>query len=66
MPLPGSTSFEAELDLAKLGSAARRATVTKMDPFQVAAKSPQVSLTDGVLRIEADAICFAYRIVLGE
>jgi len=64
IPLPGSISFEARLDLAKLGRTASRATVSRIDPLIQTAAEPVAELRNGILGFKADGGSFAYRIVL--
>lgn len=64
IPLPGSIAFQAKLDLAKLGRTATRVTASRVDPVIATAAEPTAEIKDGILELQADGNCFAYRLVL--
>ena len=64
IPLPGSIAFQAKLDLAKLGRTATRVTASRVDPVIPIAAEPMAQIKDGVLELQADGNCFAYRLEL--
>ncbi len=66
VPLPSSSAFSAEIDLAAFGGDGLRVSgVDSVDP-QVGATAPAWSQSGNVLKVECDAKSFAYRIRLAK
>ena len=64
VPLPSSSGFSAEIDLAAFGAAGREVSgVDAVEP-RSGAKAPEWSQSGNVLKVACDAKAFAYRIVL--